>query len=243
MTYTALITGGTSGIGLATASLLHRNGYRVAVTGSTSESVAAAREQLPDEVVVLRADVRSLTDTDRVVAELGDRFGSLDVLFLNAGIVRGGPVDQYDEATVQDLLEVNFKGQFFTLQKVLPLLADGASIVITVGVGVTRGVPNGSAAAASRGALLALVPSLAVELAPRGIRVNAVSPGAIATGIWAKLGTSVAAANATMADRIPLGRLGTSEEVAQVVAFLAAPAAAYVTGENVVVGGGSGLRA
>ncbi len=240
---TALITGGTSGIGLATAALLHRNGYRVAVTGSTPDSVGSARAQLPDDVVVLRADARSLPDTDRTIAEVRDRFEALDVLFLNAGVVRAMPIDAYDEATVDDLLAVNFKGQFFMLQKALTLLNDGASVIFTVGIGVTRGMGTGSAAVASKGALLSLVPSLALELAPRRIRVNAVSPGAIATPIWSKLGTSVEAASTAMAARIPLGRLGTSDEVAEVVAFLASPAAAYLTGENIVVGGGSGLRA
>ncbi|MGK5684345.1 SDR family oxidoreductase [Actinoplanes sp. URMC 104] len=239
----ALITGGTSGIGLATAALLHRNGYRVAVTGSTPSSVSSARAQLPDDVLVLQADARSLRDSDRVIAEIRERFKTLDVLFLNAGIVSGMPIGAYDEATVDDLLAVNFKGQFFTLQKALPVLNDSASIIVTAGIGVTRGVGAGSAAAASKGALLALVPSLALELAPRGIRINAVSPGAIATPIWSKLGTSVEAASAAMAEQIPLGRLGTSDEIAELVNFLASPAAAYLTGENIIVGGGSGLRA
>jgi len=238
----ALITGGTSGIGLATAALLHRNGHRVAVTGSTPSSVGAARAQLPDDVVVLQADARSLPDTDRAIAEVREQFEALDVLFLNAGMVHGMPIEAYDEATVDDLLAVNFKGQFFTLQKSLPLLRDGASIILTVGIGATRGVGAGSAAAASKGALLALVPSLALELAPRQIRVNAVSPGAIATPIWSKLGTSAEAAETALAGQIPLGRLGTSEEIAELVAFLASPAAAYLTGENIVVAGGSGLR-
>ena len=238
---TALITGGTSGIGRATASLLHRTGYRVAVTGSTPESVAQARADLPADVLVLRADARSRDDTDRVIAAVGERFGRLDVLFLNAGLVRGLPIEAYDEATVDDLFAVNFKGQFFTLQKALPLLDDGGSIVLTVGIGVTRGVGAGSAAAASKGALLGLVPSLALELAPRRIRVNAVSPGAIATGIWARLGLE--AATDAVAAQVPFGRLGTPDEIAEVVAFLASPGAAYLTGENIVVGGGSGLRA
>ncbi|BCJ49754.1 short-chain dehydrogenase [Actinoplanes sp. NBRC 14428] len=239
---TALITGGTSGIGLATAALLHRGGYRVAVTGSTPESVGEARRKLPDDVLVRHADARSLAGTDRIVAEVRDRFGSLDLLFLNAGIMRARPVGEYDEATFDELIAVNFKGQFFTLQKALPLLNDGASVVFTVGIGATRGIVAGSAAAASRGALLALVPSLALELAPRRIRVNAVSPGAIATGLLAKLGVP-AEAQEQMAARVPFGRLGTAEEVAEVVAFLGSPGAAYVTGENLVVGGGAGLSA
>ena len=165
-TPTALITGGTSGIGLATAQLLHARGYRVAVTGHNPSSIADARAELADDVVVLRADARSLTDTERVANEIHTRFGALTTLFLNAGITRPTPADTVDEATFDGLFAVNTKGQFFTLQKMLPLLTEGASIVFTVGIGATRGVPGGSVAAATRGALLAMVPSLALELGP-----------------------------------------------------------------------------
>jgi NAD(P)-dependent dehydrogenase (short-subunit alcohol dehydrogenase family) len=242
----ALITGGTSGIGKATAELLHQRGYRVIVTGQNPDTIAAAERSLPEQIVVVRADARSLTDTDRLAGEIRERFGGLEVLFLNAGIMRSQPVGAFDEATFDDLVDVNFKGQFFTLQKTLPLLNDGGSVIFTVGIGASRGIAGGSVAAATRGALLALVPSLAVELAPRRIRVNAVSPGPIDTEIWAKAGLPPealeAAVNAT-GSRVPLGRLGTSKEIAEVVAFLASDAAGYVTGENIVVGGGAGLRA
>lgn len=237
----ALITGGTSGIGKATAELLHQRGYRVIVTGQNPDTIAAAEKELPEEVVVLRADARSLADADRVATAIRERFGALDVVFLNAGIVRPGPVGTVDEATFDDLVNVNFKGQFFTLQKVLPLLNDGGSVIFTVGIGATRGVSGGSVTAATRGALLAMVPSLALELAPRRIRVNAVSPGSAATGIWDKLGFPLEEAVKASASRIPLGRFATSEEVAELVAFLASPAASYITGENILIGGGAGL--
>jgi NAD(P)-dependent dehydrogenase (short-subunit alcohol dehydrogenase family) len=220
----ALITGGTSGIGQATARLLPQRGYQVIVTGQNPATIAAARAALPEPVVVLRADARSLADSDRVAAEVRDRFGALDVLFLNAGITRPGPVASFDEATWDDVFAVNVKGQFFTLQKTLPLLRDGASVILTVGLGVTRGIVGGSVTAASRGALLAMMPSLALELAPRKIRVNAVSPGPIDTPIWAKNAlppeTRTEIAQAVTA-RVPLRRFGTAEEVAELVAFLA----------------------
>ncbi|WP_214414830.1 SDR family oxidoreductase [Sphaerisporangium fuscum] len=240
----ALITGGTSGIGKATAELLHQRGYRVIVTGQNPDTIAAAEKSLPEQVVVIRADARSLSDTDRVVEEIRERFGALDVLFLNAGIVRSQPVGAFDEATFDDLVEVDFKGQFFTLQKALPLLNDGGSVIFTVGIGATRGMAGGSVTAATRGALLSMVPSLAIELAPRRIRVNAVSPGPVDTGIWAKAGLPPEqlemAAEATVS-RVPLGRFGTSREIAEVVAFLASDAAGYVTGENIAVSGGAGI--
>jgi NAD(P)-dependent dehydrogenase (short-subunit alcohol dehydrogenase family) len=242
----ALITGGTSGIGKSTAELLHSRGYRVIVTGQNPDTLAAAQKSLPDDILVTRADARSLADTDRLVVEIRERFGALDVVFLNAGVSRPGPIGSFDEAAFDDLFDINCKGQFFTLQKALPLLNDGGSVIFTVGIGVTRGIVGGSATAASRGALLALIPSLALELAPRRIRVNAVSPGAVETGIWAKSGLApdvlVQVLNATAA-RIPLGRLGTSEEIAEMVAFLASAGGAFVTGQNIVVAGGSGLGA
>jgi NAD(P)-dependent dehydrogenase (short-subunit alcohol dehydrogenase family) len=240
----ALITGGTSGIGKATAELLCERGYRVMVTGQNPDTIAAAEKELPDDVVVVRADARSLTDAGRVAEEARERFGSLDVVFLNAGITRSLPVESVDEADFDDLVAVNFKGQFFTLQKTLPLIREGGSVIVTVGIGATRGVPGGSVTAASRGALLSMIPSLALELAPRRIRVNAVSPGAVDTGIWAKNlppGT-VDETLSAIASRVPLRRLGTGREIAEVVAFLASDAAGYVTGENIVAGGGSGLR-
>jgi NAD(P)-dependent dehydrogenase (short-subunit alcohol dehydrogenase family) len=171
---------------LATAKLLHERGFQVMVTGQNLDTLAAADKELADDIVILQADSRSLTDSDRIAEEVRIRFGQLTTLFLNAGITRRALVPSVDEATYDELFAINTKGQFFTLQKTLPLLADGASIVFTVGVGVTRGRPGGSVTAGSRGALLAMVPSLAAELAPRRIRVNAVSPGAIQTPIWSK---------------------------------------------------------
>ena len=245
-TPTVLITGGTSGIGRATAGLLHDRGYQVMVTGQNPDTIIQARNELPDDVVILRADARSLSDTDRIAEEVQTRFGALTTLFLNAGITRPTPAETVDEATYDELFAINTKGQFFTLQKTLPLLTDGASIVFTVGIGATRGVAGGSVAAASRGALLAMVPSLAIELAPRRIRVNAVSPGAIETPIWSKFGVppeNVGAMLDAVATQNPFGRLGTAREVAETVAFLASDEAAYITGQNIVIAGGGGVSA
>lgn len=241
----ALITGGTSGIGKATAEILHSSGYRVAVTGQRPESVARAREELPEDVLVLHADARSLADTDAVVAEVRRRFGTLTTLFLNAGVSRPMTLDTCDEATFDDVFAVNTKGQFFTLVKTLPLLSDGASIIVTVGIGATRSLTGNSIAAGSHGALLAMIPTLALELAPRRIRINAVSPGftdtpmtrtALRTG-----SDDVTATLAAMAEKNPFGRLGTPEDIAKTVAFLASDGAAYVTGQEIVVAGGAGL--
>lgn len=234
---TAVITGGTSGIGKATAELLHGRGYRVAVTGQNPESIANAERELPQDVLVLRADTRVLADTDAVIEAVRERFGSLDFLFLNAGVSRPSPVVDVTEDGFDDLVNINFKGQYFALQKALPLLVDGGSIVLTVGSGVSRGIAGGTVTAATRGALLALMPSLALELAPRKIRVNAVSPGAINTPIWDKLGVAGDMREAMSAD-IPFGRFGTSEEVAEAVAFFASSASSYITGQEIIIAGG-----
>lgn len=238
---TALITGGTSGIGKATAHLLHQRGYQVIVTGENPDTIAAAERDLSQDILVFRADARSLANTDDLVEAIQDRFGALDLVFLNAGISRPQRVDGVDEATFDELVNVNFKGQFFTMQKALPLLRDGGSIVFTVGIGVTRGVPGGTVTAATRGALLSLMPSLALELAPRRIRVNAISPGAIETPMWDKLAVPPQAREA-MGETIPFGRFGTTGEIAELVSFLASDASKYITGENIVIAGGSGLR-
>ncbi len=245
---TALITGGTSGIGKATAELLHERGFHVIVTGQNPDTIALAEKQLPQGVVVVKADARSLRDTDHLADLVKGRFDTVDVLFLNAGISPALRFEDVDEAAFDDLVSVNLKGPFFMLQKMLPLLNDEGSIIFNVGIGATRGIAGASASAtaATKGALLALVPSLALTLAPRGIRVNAVSPGTIDTGIFAKRGLPPEAVDqmtTTLASTIPFGRLGSSAEIAEVVAFLASDAASYITGENIVVGGGLGIRA
>jgi NAD(P)-dependent dehydrogenase (short-subunit alcohol dehydrogenase family) len=240
-TRTALITGGTSGIGRASAQLLSQQGYQVVVTGQDPDRLARARRELPDDVLVLSADARSLKAANGVADTIRERFGTLDVLVLNAGITRLQPVELVDEATFDDLVAVNFKGQFFTLQSALPLVPDGGSIIFTVGIGPTNGVRGGAVTAATRGALLCLMPSLALELAPRQIRVNAVSPGGIATPMWASSEVPEEVRQATVAS-IPFGRFGTPPEAAAVIAFLASDAASYVTGQNIIVAGGRGLR-
>ncbi|MGW4559703.1 SDR family NAD(P)-dependent oxidoreductase [Streptomyces sp. NPDC004279] len=230
----ALITGGTSGIGRATAELLHSRGYRVMVTGLGNVADAG----LPEDVVVVRADARSLPDIDHAIDQARDRFGSLDLLFLNAGISRPGSIDSTDEDAFDALFDTNVKGNFFTLQKALPLLKEGASVVFTVGAG--EGV--GAAMTAAKGALVPLVRSLALELAPRRVRVNAVSPGLINTPAYSKMGVSQEMID-SWAREVPLGRVGAAADIAEAVAFLASDAAGYITGDNLIVSGGVGVHA
>lgn len=238
---TALITGGTTGIGRATAKLLHEQGFAVLVTGNNPDTIAAAQRDLPEDVVALRADSRSLADADMIAAEVRARFGTLDVAFLNAGIGRMLPIEAIDEATFDEHFAVNVKGQYFTLQKVLPLMSDGGSVIFTGAIGAHMGIPNWSVYTATKGALLAMVRALAIELAPRKIRVNSVSPGPINNAAFEKLGLpadAIAAFREQLPERVPLGRFGSEEDMAHAVAFLASPGASFITGVDLTVDGG-----
>ena len=237
----ALITGGTTGIGFATARILHEQNYAVVVTGQNTDRIAAAKKALPSDVVVLRADIRVLAETQAVADEIRTRFGRLDALFLNAGVGPMQPIEGVDEASFDNTFAINVKGQFFTLQKVLPLLQDGASVVLMTAQGVVIGAPSYAMPTATRGAMMAMVAPLAVELAPRRIRVNAVSPAAIDTPALEKLGLSaeqLAGVGKWIAGRVLVGRTGTAEDVAHVVAFLMSPAAGFITGACIPIDGG-----
>lgn len=237
----ALVTGGTTGIGLATARVLHEQGFTVLVTGQNPETLAAARRALPEAVAILRADARSLQDAAKVADELKQRFGRLDAAFLNAGIGRMLPIEAVDEAAFDEHFAVNVKGQYFTLQKALPLMSEGGSVIFTGAIGAHTGIPNWSVYTATKGALLAMVRALAAELAPRGIRVNSVSPGPVNNAAFDKLGLppdAIAAFREGIPMRVPLGRFGAEEEIARTVAFLASSAASFITGVDIPVDGG-----
>jgi NAD(P)-dependent dehydrogenase (short-subunit alcohol dehydrogenase family) len=237
----ALITGGTTGIGYATARVLHAEGFGVLLTGRNPETLAEARRTLPEEVAVLRADLRSIADAKRVADELKQRFGKLDLAFLNAGIALMTPLETLDESLFDELFDVNVKGQLFTLQAILPLLGEGSTVVFNSSTAAQRGVPGQSVYSATKGAVNSLVRSLAVELAPKGIRVNAVSPGPVETPAQGKLGMparQLEAFKKQIVGWLPLGRFGSDEEIARAVAFLASPAASFITGANIDVDGG-----
>jgi len=214
----ALITGGTTGIGFATAKRFYEAGAQVIVTGSSEGSVAAARRELPNEIVVLRSDARRVEDAGKLADEIRARFGGLDVVFLNAGIAKLAPFEAIDEAFYDELMDTNVKGVVFTLQKVLPLLRAGASVLVNASVVDKKGFAAGSVYSATKGAVAALVRALAVELAPKGIRVNAISPGPIATPIFARAGWSADQTKSleeSVTPRVPLQRLGAADEIAR----------------------------
>ncbi|MFI1237139.1 glucose 1-dehydrogenase [Nocardia salmonicida] len=233
---TALITGGSSGMGLATAHRLIAEGARVVVTGRDKKRLDAAVAELGDQAHGIAGDATDLGDLDTLAAAVSDRFGHVDLLFANAGIGSFQPIDQVTGALFDQVIGSNLKGAFFTIQKVLPLLPDHAAIVINASFGLHRGVPGAALYSASKAAVHNLTRTLAAELAPRRIRVNSVSPGYIDTPAFrAELSDTAKAGVAALS---PAGRVGTSEDVAAAVAFLASPDAAFVNGHDLRVDGG-----
>ncbi|CAN5487114.1 SDR family oxidoreductase [soil metagenome] len=238
----ALITGGNGGIGLATAKLFRDHGARIAITGRNPESLARAQQELGADTLVLRRDSGKLADVELTMQEIKSAFGSLDILFVNAGASHPVPFDQVTEASFDEISATNFKGAFFTIQKALPLLSKNASVIVTTSVSNQRGAPRFSAYAACKAALRSLVQSLALDLIQRGVRVNAISPGPIATVNFGERWNMTPEAAQLVKDglisRSPIKRFGTPQEVAQAALFLASEDSSYMVGAEIVVDGG-----
>ncbi|MFE2462579.1 SDR family oxidoreductase [Streptomyces sp. NPDC059402] len=238
-----VITGGSSGFGLATAQLLVDEGAHVLVTGRNQTTLDTARDRLGERAIAVRSDVSSLPDIDALADRVKAEFGTVDALFANAGINGFAPFEATGEELFDELLAVNAKGPYFTVQKLAPLLAEGSGVVLTTSVANVLGLPMLSAYAAGKAAVRSMTRSLARELLTRKIRVNAVSPGPIDSGILEKSMPPEAAeqTKAQMAADNPMLRMGAPAEVARAVVFLAFDAT-YTTGAELAVdGGGSQL--
>ncbi|KAF0847810.1 glucose 1-dehydrogenase [Nocardia caishijiensis] len=232
----ALVTGGSSGMGLAAARRLIEEGGQVVVTGRDKGRLEAAVEALGDGATGVAGDMADLGDLAVVMRTIRERFGRLDVVFANAGIGSFQPIEQVSDDLFGQVIDSNFKGAFFTIQQALPVLVDHGAIVINASFGLHRGVPGAALYSASKAAVHNLTRTLAAELAPRRIRVNSVSPGYIDTPAFrAELSE---AAQAGVAALSPAGRIGTPDDVAAAVAFLASAEAAYINGHDLRVDGG-----
>ena len=239
---TALITGGTTGIGFETAKLFISEGAKVAVTGQNDERVKNAGEMLGKETVTVTADVSSIKEIESMVSKVNQKLSRVDILFINAGVLRMGTISEVSEEHFDFQVDVNLRGAFFTIQKVLPIMNDGGSIIINSSNANQIGIPGLSVYSATKAALRSLTRTLAAELLERKIRVNTVSPGPIETPIFVKTGIPKDVADDIAEDIIshnPMKRFGEPGEIAKAVLFLACSDSSYMTGEEIVVDGGA----
>lgn len=234
----AVITGGNSGIGYATAKKLKNKGAKVIITGRRKEAIEKAALEL--DVIGMLADQSSLKDIYSLASAVHKQFGKIDMLLINAGITKVASIESTSEEMFDEIMDVNFKGAFFTLSLFIPFLNDGASVVFLSSTSATISPPNASVYAASKAALNALMKIAAIELAPKKIRVNAVSPGPVATEIMNKLGLDENIEN-QMIHSIPLSRFGTPNEVANLIAYLLSDEALFITGSEFLIDGGQSI--
>jgi NAD(P)-dependent dehydrogenase (short-subunit alcohol dehydrogenase family) len=233
----ALITGGSSGIGLETARRFLEEGARVAITGLNPTALEAARKELRD-VIVIKADAGDAADQSKVLDEIRTAFGQLDVLFLNAGIAELKPIGDWDAAAFDRSFNTNVKGPYFLIQALLPLFANPTSIVINGSVNPHIGMPTSSVYAATKAAIISFTKTLSGELIGRGIRVNAVSAGPIMTPLHAGRSEEE---KAEFIKQIPAGRFGNPSEIANAVVFLSSDEAAFTVGAELLIDGGMSL--
>ena len=234
----AVITGGNSGIGYATAKELKKRGIQIVITGRRKDAVEKVTSEL--DVIGMVADQSDLEDINNLASAANKQFGKIDMLLINAGITKIASIESTSENMFDEVMNVNFKGAFFTLSMFIPFLNDGASVVFLSSTSATISPPNASVYAASKAALNALMKIAALELAPRKIRVNAVSPGPIATEIMDKIGLDKDS-EGQMINGIPLARFGKPDEVAKLITYLLSDEALYITGSEYLIDGGQSI--
>jgi NAD(P)-dependent dehydrogenase (short-subunit alcohol dehydrogenase family) len=237
----ALVTGGNSGIGLATAKQFVNEGAYVFITGRRDTELAAAVKEIGRNVTGVQGDVSNLGDLDRLFAQIKREKGKLDIVFANAGVAKFGPFGEITEEHYDSIFDINVKGLLFTVQKALPLLPDGASIILNASIVASKGLPANSVYSATKAAVRSFARTWTTDLKDRRIRVNAVSPGPIETPGLNDLVASTGAGEQRLkmiSGSVPLGRLGTPDEIAKAVVFLASADSSYITGTELFVDGG-----
>ncbi|WP_419486779.1 SDR family NAD(P)-dependent oxidoreductase [Chryseobacterium bernardetii] len=234
----AIITGGNSGIGYATAQRLKENGAEVIITGRRKEALEKAAKDL--KVTAIVADQSKLSDIENLTHQVKKQFGKIDILLINAGITKFAMIEETTENLFDEIMNVNFKGAYFTLSRFIPLLNNDASVIMLSSTSATISPQSASIYAASKAAINAVVKIAALELAPRRIRINAVSPGPIATEIMDKIGLTEDLEN-HLIQSIPLKRMGKAKEVADMIYYLTSKNAGFITGANFLVDGGQSI--
>lgn len=237
----AVITGGSSGIGLEAGRLFAAEGARVVLFARGKEALLAAQRSIGKDVDVVQGDVGDSASQARLFEEVRRSHGRVDVLFANAAVVKLAPIAQTTDEVFDEIVTTNMKGAYVTLRQAIPVLSDGASVVLTTSWLNRMGFAGSSVVAMTKAAIRALVRVAAAELGPRKIRVNAIAPGAIETPLWGKLGLpeeALKSAGAAITSQIPIGRWGQAQEIAQAALFLASDASSYVNGQELQVDGG-----
>jgi NAD(P)-dependent dehydrogenase (short-subunit alcohol dehydrogenase family) len=237
----AVVTGGNSGIGLATARAYAREGAKVAITGRSDATLKSAQKELGPDVLVLKADMSRIPEIESSMARIKERFGRIDALFVNAGIGRFVPLEEVTEELFDQTMATNLKGAFFTVQKAMPLLTRGAAVVLNASINAHMGMPGSSVYGASKAAVVNLARTLSADLLERGVRVNAVSPGPVTTAILDRMGLpeeDTRRLKENITAQVPLKRFGHADEIAAAVLYLSSPESAFVVGAELIIDGG-----
>ncbi len=237
----ALITGGNSGIGLAAAQQLALEGAKVVITGRRSDALQSAIAEIGHGAIGIQGDVSSMADLDKIYAEIKSKYGAIDILFANAGVGALAPLGHVTEEHFDREFNINVKGLFFTVQKALPLIRDGGSIILNASIAASKGMAAFSVYSATKAAVRSFARCWTADLKDRKIRVNAISPGPIETPIYGKMGLTpdqMSEFGGQVVSMVPMGRMGQPSEIAKTVAFLASDDSSYISGVDLSVDGG-----